>query len=93
MKTAFLISLTVVLSIFTLGLSSCVPASYQIDLTSYEDQIEATPSAVMVAPEHVTEIGGFQVSGGAKIITDQGELDISETGIEGTVVVDLRSQK
>jgi hypothetical protein len=72
---------------------SCVPASYQIDLTTYEDQIKTNPSAVVVAPEHVTEIGGIQISGGAKIITDQGELDISENGIDGTVVVDLRSQK
>ena len=74
-------------------ISSCVPASYQIDLTTYEDAIQTNPAAVMVAPEHVTEIGGFQVSGGAKIITDQGEIDLSETGIDGTVVVDLRSGK
>jgi hypothetical protein len=83
----------IALIITALGLSSCTPASYQIDLTTYEKAIETNPSAVMVAPEHVTEVGGLQISGGAKIITDQGELDISETGIDGTVVVDLRSQK
>jgi hypothetical protein len=75
---------------------SCVnkPDSYMVDLTGYEKQAATTPEAVLLPPEAVTPIGGtsFTFTGGAKIITDQGEIDISETGIDGTVVVDLRGK-
>ena len=74
-------------------LSSCTPQSYIVDTTTYVDQIAANPTQVVVAPEHVTEVGGFQTEFGARILTDEGDIDISDQGLSGEVVIDLRSGK
>ena len=72
---------------------ACTPTAYQVDLTNYETQVQTTPEAVVIQAEDVTPIGGFKVEGGAKIITDEGTIDITESGLTGEVVVDLRSGK
>ena len=85
MKTTLLLAM--------LALASCTPSSYIADLTSYEDAIQANPQAVKLDPTHVTAINTFKFEGGFKVITDQGEFDINQDGIDGTVVVDLSSNK
>ena len=74
-------------------LASCTPQSYIVDTTPYSDQIATNPAKVIVNPEHVTEVGGFQAEFGARVRTDQGDIDISDQGVSGEVVIDLRSGK
>ena len=85
------------LALTPLLLTSCGNQNYayEVDTRTYEDQIKTHPEKVTVGAEHVRPIGGynFQISGGAKVIGDGYEIDLTETGIDGTVVVDLRSQK
>ena len=69
------------------------PQSYSVNTEPYKKAIEANPEAVTMKPEHVTPIGGFQASFGATVQTDQGEFNVSESGLSGNVVVDLRSGK
>ena len=74
--------------------TSCTPTvAYQVDTRPYADQIETNPETVVVQPEHVTEVGGFQAEFGARLLTDAGEIDISDGGVSGDVVIDLRSGK
>lgn len=76
-----------------LSQASCTPTAYQVNTVPYAKQIAANPESVVVQPEHVTEVGGFQAEFGAKLLTDQGEIDISDGGVSGDVVIDLRSGK
>ena len=74
-------------------LISCTPTSYQVNTIGYETQIQTTPGAVVFKPQDVTPIGGFEFTGGATVVTDQGEFTLSESGLDGKVVVDLRGTK
>ena len=82
-----------ILLLAVITLASCTPQSYIADLTSYEDAIKANPQAVTLDPAHVTAINSFKFEGGFKVITDQGEIDIDQDGIDGSVVIDLSSNK
>ncbi len=84
--------LVVGLGFIGLSLTSCTPTAYQVNTLPYAEQIENSPESVMVKSEHVTPIGGFQAEFGARVLTDQGEIDVSDRGVSGTVVVDLRSK-
>ena len=88
-----MIGASVGLAFIGLGLTSCTPTAYQVNTAPYALQIETNPEAVIVQPEDVIEVGGFQAEFGAKLLTDQGEIDISDRGVSGDVVVDLRSGK
>ena len=74
-------------------LPSCTPQSYIVNTSPYTEAIQSNPDKVVVAPEHVTEVGGFQATIGGTFITDQGEVTVSPDGVSGNVVVDLRSGK
>lgn len=78
---------------------SCSPGAlggataYRVNTVPYSEQIGARPDAVVIDAEDVEPIGGFSFKAGAKVITDAGEFDISEAGVSGEVVIDLRSGK
>ena len=83
-----------ILALASIGaFSSCTPHSYIVDTTPYVDQIASNPDQVIISPEDVTEVGGFQSEFGATVRTDQGDIDISDQGISGNVIIDLRSGK
>ena len=72
-------------------LASCTPTAYEVDVRPYAEQVKASPSEVLIKPEHVKEIGaGFSFEGGAVIETERGRFDISERGVQGQVLIDLR---
>ena len=73
--------------------TSCGAQSYNVNAEPYLDAIKANPKSVVMQPEDVTPNGGFQASFGATVQTDQGEFNVSESGISGNVLVDLRSGK
>lgn len=83
--------LLIVCGILAVSLPSCTPTMYEVDTTTYVDEIKSNPSSVMVKPEHVKEIGGFQGDFGVRAITDYGEVDLSPDGLRGDVVIDLRN--
>ena len=85
MKTTLLIAL--------LALASCTPQAYIADLSTYGQAIEANPQSVTLDPAHVTAVGGFKFEGGVKLKTDQGDIDLDQDGVTGTVVIDLSSNK
>lgn len=85
------------LSLCMLSLSSCAdmlkPQSYLVDTTPYSAAIAANPAQVVIDPSNVEPIGGFQAEFGARLLTDLGAIDISDRGVSGDVVIDLRSGK
>lgn len=80
-----------VLSLATF-LPSCTPQSYIVDVRDYTAQIEAHPGEVIMSPEDVEPVGGFTATVGARLITDHGEIDLSNDGVQGDIFVDLRSK-
>ena len=74
-------------------LPSCTPQSYIVNTSPYTEAIQSNPDKVVVAPEHVTEIGGFQANIGGTVVTDYGEFSVDNNGVGADVVVDLRSGK
>ena len=85
------------LALCILSLSSCAdmlkPQSYLVDTTPYSAAIAANPAQVVIDPSNVEPIGGFQAEFGARLLTDLGAIDISDRGVSGDVVIDLRSGK
>ena len=71
-------------------LASCTPTGYIVDTTPYMEAIEANPAEVIMKPEDVKEVGGFQFEGGLAIESERGRVNISERGVSGEVVIDLR---
>ena len=89
MKTKLaLIAITIVIAA-TIS-TSCTPTGYIVDTTPYNDAIIDNPEAVIMKPEDVQEVGGFQFEGGAIIETNEGRINLSESGVRGEVVIDLR---
>lgn len=90
MKTLIKIAYVIGWVALSLCYFSCTPTHYVVDTTPYEEQINSNPSEVIIKHEHVKEVGGFQFEGGAIIETDRGRFDISERGVSGKVLIDLR---
>lgn len=74
-------------------LPSCTPQSYIVNTSPYTEAIQSNPDKVVVAPEHVTEVGGFQANIGGTVVTDYGAFSVDNDGVGADVVVDLRSGK
>ena len=71
-------------------LASCTPTAYVVDTTPYTEQILASPSEVVVKPEHVESVGGFSFEGGISAETENGRITVSESGVRGEILIDLR---
>jgi hypothetical protein len=84
MKTHKLITLALAI------LASCTPTAYEVDVRPYAEQVKANPSEVLIKPEHVKEIGGFQLEAGVEIESEYGAVNISERGVSTNLLVDLR---
>lgn len=74
-------------------LGACSPQSYIVNTKPYSEAIQSNPEKVVVAPEHVTEVGGFQANLGGTVVTDHGEFSIDNDGVDADVVIDIRSGK
>jgi hypothetical protein len=91
MKTIKTIAHIISLVVLSLCYYSCTPTHYVVDTTPYVDQINSNPSEVVAKPEHVTPVGGFKLEAGAILRTDKGDINISDSGVSGDVVIDLRN--
>lgn len=79
---------------FGFFLPSCSPTHYEVDTTSYAEQIKTKPEAVLVAAEDVTPIGqGFRPEINARVLTDYGDVVVGPDGVSGEVVIDQRSKQ
>lgn len=67
--------------------------AYRINTLPYQAKDRTIDDVVVVDAEDVEVIGGFSVNAGAKLLTDHGVVDISDKGINGEVVIDVRSGK
>lgn len=72
---------------------SCAPQNYIVNTKPYTKQIESDPENVVVAPEHVEPVGGFQANIGGTLVTDYGEITVDKGGVSTDLVVDTRSGK
>ena len=81
------------LSALALSLPSCSPTSYVADLSTYGPSIEANPTAVVLDPEDVTPVGGFQTDLRGQVDTEYGTVGDDDGTIFTDVVIDLDPTK
>ena len=69
---------------------------YEINTIPYQAKDGTIDDTISAKPEDVIEIGGkpaFTFSGGVKYVDDNGEIIVSEDGVDANVVIDKRSGK
>lgn len=93
MKLETKFTLATIIAVTGICITSCTPQSYIVNTAPYTEEIKINPEKVVMAPEHVEPVGGFQSSIGGTFVTDQGEVTVSPSGVSGNVVIDLRSGK
>ncbi len=74
-------------------LPSCTPQSYIVNTEPYTEAIKSNPEKVVVAPEHVEPVGGFQANIGGTLETDYGSVTVDKDGVSTDLVIDARSGK
>ncbi len=84
---------TLFLGLLVFALPSCNPTSYVADLSTYGPAIEANPEAVVLKPEDVTPIGGFQTDISVMVDTDHGVVGYDDGTVFTDLVIDLTQGK
>lgn len=82
--------LSLLIAAVTAILASCTPTHYVVNTVPYEDQIKSKPSEVVIKVDDITPVGGFNLEAGATLRTEQGDINISDSGVSTDLVIDLR---